>query len=229
MLDIVGPELHIVNKTEHPISLEAETLVILTPDQEKEATSNLLPINFSGLSEVNNYVDIFKADSEYESFCIKFIIFLELLCLQAVKTGDTIFIGQYLFTGSETTLVWLEVNEVKGEDVVCLIKNSATLSGSLFTLHVSQIRIELPTLTDKDKEARDYLSKLGDLSQTQIFAKIENFEVGLTHFDEMLQEADGIILSRGNLGIDLPPERIKRKKEADEENTENKVQEPWFD
>ncbi|KAL7619214.1 hypothetical protein Lser_V15G04711 [Lactuca serriola] len=46
----------------------------------------------------------------------------------------------------------LQVNEVKGEDVVCLIKNSATLSGSLFTLHVSQICIELPTFTDKDKE-----------------------------------------------------------------------------
>jgi hypothetical protein len=30
--------------------------------------------------------------------------------LQAVKTGDTIFIGQYLFTGSETTSVWLEVS-----------------------------------------------------------------------------------------------------------------------
>ena len=29
--------------------------------------------------------------------------------LQAVKTGDTIFVGQYLFTGSETTSVWLEV------------------------------------------------------------------------------------------------------------------------
>lgn len=26
-----------------------------------------------------------------------------------MKTGDTIFIGQYLFTGSETTSVWLEV------------------------------------------------------------------------------------------------------------------------
>ncbi|KAJ9553743.1 hypothetical protein OSB04_017788 [Centaurea solstitialis] len=203
MLDTVGPELQVVNKTERPISLEAETLVVLTPNQEKEATSNLLPINFSGLSK-------------------------------AVKTGDTIFIGQYLFTGSETTSVWLEVNEVTGEDVVCLIKNSATLSGSLFTLHVSQIRIDLPTLTDKDKEvistwgarnnidflslsytrhaedvrhAREYLSKLGDLHQTQIFAKIENFE-GLTHFDEILQEADGIILSRGNLGIDLPPEKV---------------------
>lgn len=46
----------------------------------------------------------------------------------------------------------MQVTEVKGKDVVCLIKNSATLAGSLYTLHVSQIRIELPTLTDKDKE-----------------------------------------------------------------------------
>lgn len=46
----------------------------------------------------------------------------------------------------------MQVTEVQEEDVVCLIKNSATLSGSLYTLHVSQIHIELPTLTDKDKE-----------------------------------------------------------------------------
>ncbi|KAI9118742.1 hypothetical protein K1719_010187 [Acacia pycnantha] len=202
MLDTVGPELQVVNKTERPISLQAETLVVLTPDQNKEATSNLLPLNFNGLSK-------------------------------AVKKGDTIFIGQYLFTGSETTSVWLEVTEVHGDDVTCLIKNSATLAGSLYTLHVSQIRIDLPTLTDKDKEvistwglqnnidflslytrhaedichAREFLSKLGDLKQTQIFAKIENIE-GLTHFDEILREADGIIISRGNLGIDLPPEKV---------------------
>ena len=47
------------------------------------------------------------------------------------------------------------MTELKGDDVVCLIKNSATLSGSLFTLHISQIRIDLPTLTDVDKEVRD--------------------------------------------------------------------------
>ncbi|KAM2004031.1 hypothetical protein ACFX15_027526 [Malus domestica] len=203
MLDTVGPELQVVNKSEHPISLQEDTLVVLTPDQDKEATSSLLPINFSGLAK-------------------------------AVKKGDTIFIGQYLFTGSETTSVWLEVTEVNGEDVVCLIKNSATLAGPLYTLHVSQIHIDLPTLTDKDKEvirtwgvcknidflslsytrhaqdvrhAREFLSKLGDLKQTQVFAKIENVE-GLHHFDEILQEADGIILSRGNLGIDLPPEKV---------------------
>ncbi|KAK7393023.1 hypothetical protein VNO78_21474 [Psophocarpus tetragonolobus] len=203
MLDTVGPELQVVNKTEHPISLQADTLVVLTPDLNKQATSNLLPVNFSGLSK-------------------------------AVKKGDTIFIGQYLFTGSETTSVWLEVSEVNGDDVTCVIKNSATLAGSLYTLHVSQIRIDLPTLANKDKEvistwgaknnvdflslsytrhaedvrhARAFLSKFGDLKQTQIFAKIENVE-GLTHFDEILREADGIILSRGNLGIDLPPEKV---------------------
>ncbi|KAJ4824830.1 hypothetical protein Tsubulata_027660 [Turnera subulata] len=214
MLDTVGPELQVVNKSEKAISLQADATVVLTPDQGLDATSQVLPINFDGLSK-------------------------------AVKPGDTIFLGQYLFTGSETTSVWLEVSEVKGNDVVCVVKNSATLAGSLFTMHISQIHIDMPTLSDKDKEvistwgvqnkidflslsytrhaedvrqfemtpalaksqAREFLSKLGDLNQTQIFAKIENVE-GLTHFDEILQEADGIILSRGNLGIDLPPEKV---------------------
>ncbi len=60
----------------------------------------------------------------------------------AVKPGDTIFIGQYLFTGSEETSVWLEVTETQGPDVICKVKNTATLTGipffvsSLFgTLH----------------------------------------------------------------------------------------------
>ncbi|KAF0896540.1 hypothetical protein E2562_024393 [Oryza meyeriana var. granulata] len=203
MLDTVGPELQVVNKSEAAISLEENGTVVLTPDQGQEASSKVLPINFSGLA-------------------------------RAVKPGATIFVGQYLFTGSETTSVWLEVSEVNGDDVVCVIKNSATLAGSLFTLHCSQIHIDLPTLSDEDKDvirkwgvpnkidflslsytrhaedvrqAREFLSKLGDLSQTQIFAKIENVE-GLNHFDEILQEADGIILSRGNLGIDLPPEKV---------------------
>ncbi|KAL3626679.1 hypothetical protein CASFOL_029422 [Castilleja foliolosa] len=176
MLDTVGPELLIVNKSENPISLEEDSFVILTPDQDKEATSSLFPINFNGL-------------------------------FKEVTKGEDIFIGQYLFTGSEKTSVWLEVSEVKDNDVVCKIKNSSTLAGPLYTLHVSQIRIDIPTLTEKDKEASEFLSKFGDLNQTKIFAKIENVE-GLQHFDEILEEVDGIILARGNLGIDLLPEKV---------------------
>ncbi|GMP84713.1 hypothetical protein CsSME_00038134 [Camellia sinensis var. sinensis] len=175
MLDTVGPELQVVNTIEKTISLEEDGKVVLTPHNGQEASPEVLPINFSGLAK-------------------------------AVKKGDTIFIGQYLFTGSETTSVWLEVDEVNGEDVVCVIKNTATLAGSLFTLHASQIHIDLPTLSEKDKEvistwgvknkidflslsytrhaedvreAREFLAKHGDLSQTQIFAKIENVEVSL--------------------------------------------------
>jgi pyruvate kinase len=70
----------------------------------------------------------------------------------AVKTGDTIFVGQYLFTGSETTSVWLEVAEVQNMDVKCVIKNSATLTGALFTAHVTQVPVSLPTLSESDKK-----------------------------------------------------------------------------
>jgi len=53
MLDTMGPELQIVNTTDQPITLEEDTLVVLTPDQSKEASSNLLPLNFSGISKVS--------------------------------------------------------------------------------------------------------------------------------------------------------------------------------
>lgn len=46
--------------------------------------------------------------------------------------------------------------------MVCVIKNSATLAGSLFTLHVSQVHIDLPTLSDSDKEV---ISKWGAVNK----------------------------------------------------------------
>lgn len=55
MLDTAGPELQVVNETESSITLEEGTLLVLTPDQSKEATSNLLPVSMSGLSKVTSY------------------------------------------------------------------------------------------------------------------------------------------------------------------------------
>ncbi|XP_031499359.1 pyruvate kinase 2, cytosolic-like isoform X1 [Nymphaea colorata] len=202
MLDTLGPEIQVHNKTGNPIDLKADDHVILTPDLSKEPSAMVLPVSYAGLAEV-------------------------------VKKGDTIFIGQYLFTGSETTSVWLEVLETNGADVVCLVKNSAALAGFIFTMQVSQVHINLPTLSDFDKqvistwglhnnvdiislsytrhaedvrELRDFLQNQ-NLCHPLIYAKVESVE-GLTHFDEILEEADGIILSRGNLGIDLPPEKV---------------------
>ncbi|CAA7400374.1 unnamed protein product [Spirodela intermedia] len=202
MMDTMGPELQVYNKSGNPIELKADDYVTITPDTSKVPSQGILPVNYAELANT-------------------------------VKKGDTIFLGQYLFTGSETTSVWLEVTETRGQDVICLVKNSATLAGFIFTMHAAQVRINLPTLTDMDKQAisswgcrnnidiisLSYTRQAEDvrelraflaahnLPDTQIFAKIENVE-GLRHFDEILREADGIILSRGNLGIDLPPEKV---------------------
>ncbi|KAL0541851.1 hypothetical protein IC582_021922 [Cucumis melo] len=81
-----------------------------------------------------------------------------LVVTKVLKKGDTLFLGQYLFTGSETS-VWLEVMEHIGSDlqiffhyeVGCVVKNSATLVGTMYTLHAAEIHIDLPTLTEKDR------------------------------------------------------------------------------
>ena len=55
MLDTVGAEMQVVNKTEKSISLQADGQVVLTPDRGQEATSQTLPINFDGLAKVHLY------------------------------------------------------------------------------------------------------------------------------------------------------------------------------
>ena len=45
------------------------------------------------------------------------------------------------------------------------------------------------------------------MAQTRIIAKIEDME-GLVNHEAIVAAADGIILSRGNLGVDLPPEKL---------------------
>ncbi|GBG64977.1 hypothetical protein CBR_g48726 [Chara braunii] len=204
MLDTIGAELQIRNRSEKPIALRAGEKVVLTTERPGvEATAEVLPINSANFSKTMN-------------------------------VGDTIFLGQYLFTGSETTSVWLTVDKVADDEVVCIPKNSATLTGALFTVHAAKAQMAIPTLTERDlqilgtwgrrnavdfislsytrsaddvRECKAQLEKMGELRQTQVFAKIETVQ-GLLNFDEILKVSDGIVLSRGNLGIDIPPEKV---------------------
>ena len=56
-----------------------------------------------------------------------------------VEPGDDVFVGQYLFTGSETSSVYLKVDEVdaKAGHIYCTCKNTARLGGVLLTVQVS--------------------------------------------------------------------------------------------
>lgn len=53
----------------------------------------------------------------------------------------------------------LQVVETSGANVNCLVKNAATLAGPIFTLHVSQVHISLPTLSEYDKHVMGAIFK----------------------------------------------------------------------
>lgn len=86
----------------------------------------------------------------------KMQVFVEVLFINydglvfVVNKGDIIFLGQYLFMGSEIMFVWLEVLEIKVKDVVCIIKNIVILIGSLFIVYVLQVCIEFFILSEVD-------------------------------------------------------------------------------
>lgn len=124
----------------------------------------------------------------------------------------------------------LEVIE-KGEGrLVCRVENDATL-GSRKSVNVPGVRINLPALTERDKEnirfaieadvafiAHSFVRSAADIAEVRelldeadsdirIIAKIENQE-GVDNIDEILEAADGIMVARGDLGIEVPQERI---------------------
>ena len=119
----------------------------------------------------------------------------------------------------------------KTEDaLVCEVQNEATL-GSRKSVNVPGVRINLPSLTERDRRNIDYaidrdidfiahsfvrnkqdvldIRELLDArgSDIRIIAKIENQE-GVDNIDEILQVADGVMIARGDLGIEVPQERI---------------------
>ena len=124
----------------------------------------------------------------------------------------------------------LKVLEKAGDALLCEVQNDATL-GSRKSVNVPGVRINLPSLTEKDKNniryaiekdidfiAHSFVRNKQDVldiraildahhSDIKIIAKIENQE-GVDNIDEIIQAADGIMVARGDLGIEVPQERI---------------------
>lgn len=124
----------------------------------------------------------------------------------------------------------LKVIEKNDDHLLCEVLNEAILS-SRKSVNVPGVRINLPSLTEKDKVNIKYaieqdidfiahsfvrnkqdvldIKEILDLygSDIQIIAKIENQE-GVDNIDEILEVADGVMVARGDLGIEVPQERI---------------------
>lgn len=65
------------------------------------------------------------------------------------------FVGQYLFTGSETSSVYLDVVETRPESgsVMCRVRNSASLSGLMLTVHLENVETKIPVVSQYDIDA----------------------------------------------------------------------------
>lgn len=140
-----------------------------------------------------------------------------------VKVGTRILIND--------GLVAIEVNKVEGKDIYCKILNGGAISNNK-GVNIPETDTHLPSITAQDiedikfavknefdfiacsfvrkaanvNEVRKLLKKL-DAEDIKIIAKIENRE-GVNNFDEILKASDGIMVARGDLGVEIPTEEV---------------------
>jgi pyruvate kinase len=127
-------------------------------------------------------------------------------------------------------LIELRVEKVNGVDVICEIVNGGTL-GENKGINLPGIPVKVPSLTEKDEEdlifavgqgvdtvavsfvrtaddVRHVKNRLTALkSDAWIIAKLEKPQA-IEHLDSILEVTDAIMVARGDLGVEVPPEKV---------------------
>lgn len=139
-----------------------------------------------------------------------------------IKKGDTILI--------DDGLIALEVTSIEPHHLMCKVLNKGQL-GKRKTVTLPGIKSNLPPFTDKDREGITKLAKHGidfvaqsfvrrkqDIKEMRallddlgckagIIAKVEDQEA-IDNIDEIIEECDAVMVARGDLGVEIPVERI---------------------
>lgn len=191
LLDTKGPEIRTgLLEGGQKISLEEGAKIILTTE-EVVGTKDKIFINYDKLHE-------------------------------DVKPGNVILI--------DDGLIGLEVETVKGVEILCKVTNGGEL-GERKGVNVPGVPIQLPSITEKDvedikfglaedfdfvaasfirsadavRQIRSLINEAG--SQMKIISKIESQEA-LDNIDAIIEASDGIMLARGDLGVEIEAKRI---------------------
>ena len=124
-----------------------------------------------------------------------------------------------------------EVVEIKDKDIICKAINTGRL-GSRKTVNVPGLKLNLPALSQKDIDditkgvkagfdfiAASFVRRASDVQEirkllddnggkdVQIISKIESQE-GIDNFEEILELSDGIMVARGDMGVEIPMEQV---------------------
>ena len=191
LLDTKGPEIRTGNFEDPEVLLEEGQEFTITMN-EVMGNKNICTVSYKGL--VNDVV-----------------------------AGDTILI--------DDGLVGLRVQEINGDDILCIVENSGIVKNHK-GVNVPGVKINLPALTEKDikdiefgiSQGIDYIAasfvrKSSDVlairevleknnaTHIQIISKIENQE-GIDNIDSILEVSDGIMVARGDLGVEIPTQEI---------------------
>eukprot|EP00184_Porphyridium_aerugineum_P007901 CAMPEP_0184691768 /NCGR_PEP_ID=MMETSP0313-20130426/506_1 /TAXON_ID=2792 /ORGANISM="Porphyridium aerugineum, Strain SAG 1380-2" /LENGTH=505 /DNA_ID=CAMNT_0027149529 /DNA_START=112 /DNA_END=1629 /DNA_ORIENTATION=+ len=162
-------------------------------------------------------------DPQYKNECNSKRVFVDYADLpKTLKPRMTVFIDDGLLN--------LEVIECKPDGVLTIAYNSAMI-GSKKGVNLPGAIVTLPAVSAKDKEdltfgvekgvdmifasfvrrgeqVEEIRQVLGDKGKhIKIFSKIENQE-GLDNFDDILRVTDGVMVARGDLGIEIPPSKV---------------------
>ncbi len=191
MLDTKGPEIRTGDLKEGKISLEEGHKIVLTTEII-EGDADRISVSYEGLP-------------------------------QDLSVGNRILI--------DDGLIELNVDRIEGTEIYCTIENGGML-GSKKSVNIPNVEINLPGLTPKDESdllfgikqkvdfvAASFVRKPQDViairkvlennggGNIQIISKIENRE-GVEKIDRILAVSDGIMVARGDLGVEIPAEEV---------------------
>lgn len=191
ILDTKGPEIRVKTFKEDKVRLEEDATFTLTT-REVEGDVNIVSVTYADLPK-------------------------------DVHRGSRILI--------DDGLIELKVEDITETDVVCKVINGGVVK-SRKGVNLPGVEVNLPSLMEKDIEdlkfgvengfdivAASFIRSAEDVlkirrvleenggGQMHIISKIEN-QQGVENIDKILEASDGIMVARGDLGVEIPPEEV---------------------
>ncbi|XP_017494393.1 PREDICTED: pyruvate kinase PKM-like [Rhagoletis zephyria] len=163
-------------------------------------------------------------DDSFKEKCSLSVVYLDYKnIVKVVSKGSRVYV--------DDGLISLIVEEVGPDYLICMIENGGGL-GSKKGVNLPGALVDLPAVSEKDKEdlvfgcknevdmvfasfirngngvkeIRQILQQ-NNGADIKIISKVENHE-GVKKIDEIIRESDGLMVARGDMGIEIPPEKV---------------------